>query len=211
MHPEVDRFLENEIRWKDELIALREIILESGLTEDYKWKQPCYTLEGVNVLIIGSLKASCMLSFFKGVLLADHDQLLEFAGENSQSAKLMRFRSTDEIFRLKNTILGFIRESIALETMGAKVPKGSAPEISVPDELIELWKKDKSFDKAFHMLTPGRQRAYLMHFTAAKQSATRVSRIQKFMPRIMDGKGINDCTCGLSKKMPACDGSHRMK
>jgi uncharacterized protein YdeI (YjbR/CyaY-like superfamily) len=211
MHPEVDRFLENEIRWKDELMALREIILESGLAEDYKWKQPCYTLEGVNVLIIGSLKASCMLSFFKGVLLADHDQLLEFAGENSQSAKLMRFRSTDEIFRLKNKILGFIRESIALETMGAKIPKGSAPEIPVPDELMELWKKDKSFDKAFHMLTPGRQRAYLMHFTAAKQSATRVSRIQKYIPRIMEGKGINDCTCGLSKKMPACDGSHRMK
>jgi len=211
MHPDVDRFLEKEIRWKDELMALREIILESGLTEDYKWKQPCYTHEGVNILIIGSLKASCMISFFKGVLLADHDQLLEFAGENSQSAKLMRFRSTDEILRMKNKILGFIRESIALETMGAKIPKGSAPEIPVPDELMDLWKKDKTFDRAFHMLTPGRQRAYLMHFTAAKQSETRMSRIQKYMPRIMDGKGINDCTCGLSKKMPACDGSHRMK
>jgi uncharacterized protein YdeI (YjbR/CyaY-like superfamily) len=211
MHPDVDQFLNKQYRWKEELIALREIVLESGLKEDFKWRQPCYTHEGVNILILGSFKASCMLSFFKGVLLTDQDQLLEFAGEHSQSAKLLRFRSVDEINRIKNKIQSFIKESIALETMGAKIPKGKAQEIPVPNELKDAWKQDKAFDKAFHMLTPGRQRAYLMFFTAAKQTETRLGRIQKYMPRIMDGKGINDCTCGLSQKMPACDGSHRMK
>jgi uncharacterized protein YdeI (YjbR/CyaY-like superfamily) len=211
MHSDVDQFLEKQTRWKDELVALRNIMLESGLREEFKWKQPCYTHEGVNIVILGSFKASCVLSFFKGVLLNDQDQALEFAGEHSQSAKLLRFTSLDEILRQKNKILSFINESILLENMGAKITKGFAQEIAVPDELKEAWKKDKTFEKAFHLLTPGRQRAYLMFFSAAKQSETRMSRIKKYIPRIIDGKGINDCTCGLSKKMPACDGSHRFK
>jgi len=100
MHPDVDQFLEKETRWKQELIALREIMLEAGLNEEYKWKQPCYTYEGVNILIIGSLKSSFILSFFKGVLLKDPSQILEFAGENSQTAKLIRFKSASDIERL---------------------------------------------------------------------------------------------------------------
>ena len=211
MHPSVDQFLEKETRWKEELSALREIVLSTGLTEEYKWKQPCYTHEGSNVLILGSFKASCVISFFKGALLNDKDGLLEFAGEHSQSAKLLRFTSVEEVVRLKHKILGFIKAAIELENMGVKVPKGSAPELLIPDELKEKWKKDNAFEKAFLSLSPGRQRAYLMFFTAAKQPATRMTRIEKYIPRILQGKGINDCVCGLSKKMPGCDGSHRFK
>lgn len=209
MHPDVDQFLEKETRWKQELIALREIILETGLTEDYKWRQPCYTQEGVNILILGSFKASCMLSFFKGVLLKDPSQLLEFAGENSQTAKLIRFTSISEIERLKPLILSYIKEAIMLEMMGVKVQKNESANPLVPIELNQTWDSNPEFKHAFQSLTPGRQRAYLMFFTAAKQSATRMDRIQKYIPRILEGKGINDCTCGLSKRMPGCDGSHK--
>jgi uncharacterized protein YdeI (YjbR/CyaY-like superfamily) len=135
--------------------------------------------------------------------------MLEFPGENSQSAKLLRFTSIEDIKRLKPTILQYIREAIALEEMGAKVKTGEAPAQPLPEELLQAWKADKPFHQAFEALTPGRQRAYLMFFNAAKQSATRTERIGKYRSRILDGKGMNDCICGLSKKMPGCDGSHK--
>jgi uncharacterized protein YdeI (YjbR/CyaY-like superfamily) len=209
MHPEVDRFLEKETKWKEELNALREIALHSGLTEELKWKQPCYTYLDNNILILGSFKASCVISFFKGGLLKDTSQILEFAGENSQSAKLIRFTSIKDINRLKPIVLAYIKEAVMLEEMGAKVQKNNSTSIPVPDELENIMSSHIEFKKAFQSLTPGRQRAYLMFFAAAKQSSTRIERIQKYMPRILDGKGINDCICGLSKKMPGCDGSHR--
>jgi uncharacterized protein YdeI (YjbR/CyaY-like superfamily) len=111
---------------------------------------------------------------------------------------------------LKPTILQYIREAIALEEMGAKVKTAETPAQPLPEELLQVWKADKIFKQAFEALTPGRQRAYLMFFNAAKQSATRIERIGKFRSRILDGKGMNDCICGLSKKMPGCDGSHKL-
>lgn len=210
MHPEVDQLIERESKWKPEIIMLREIVLESGLTEDFKWKQACYTHNGQNVIIIGSFKASCVLSFLKGVLLRDESQILEFPGENSQSAKLLRFTSVEDVKRSKPTILQYIREAIALEEMGAKVKTAETPTQPLPEELLQVWKADKIFKQAFEALTPGRQRAYLMFFNAAKQSATRIERIGKYRSRILDGKGMNDCICGLSKKMPGCDGSHKI-
>jgi uncharacterized protein YdeI (YjbR/CyaY-like superfamily) len=210
MHPDVDQFLEKETRWKQELIALREIMLEAGLNEEYKWKQPCYTYEGVNILIIGSLKSSFILSFFKGVLLKDPSQILEFAGENSQTAKLIRFKSASDIERLKPVLNTYIKEAMLMELMGVKVPKSETAIPLVPVELNQAWDSHPQFKKAFQSLTPGRQRAYLLFFTAAKQSSTRSERIQKYMSRILEGKGINDCTCGLSKRMPGCDGSHKI-
>ena len=209
MHPEVDQLIEKETNWKQEIMLLREIVNESALTEDYKWKQACYTYHGSNVVIIGSFKSSCVLSFLKGVLLKDEAQLLQFPGENSQSAKLLRFTSKEDIIRLKPQILSYIREAIALEEMGAKVDTSATPAQPIPDELNLIFDNDQSFRHAFESLTAGRQRAYLMFFNAAKQSATRTDRILKFRPRILDGKGMNDCICGLSKKMPGCDGSHK--
>ncbi len=209
MHPEVDQLMERETSWKQEMSLLREIILETGLTETYKWKQACYTYNGSNVVILGSFKSSCVISFLKGVLLKDEAQLLQFPGENSQSAKLLRFTSIEEVTRLKPQILSYIREAIELEEMGAKVDTSSTPPQPVPDELNKIFDGDAAFRNAFELLTAGRQRAYLMFFNAAKQSATRTDRILKFRPRILDGKGMNDCICGLSKKMPGCDGSHK--
>jgi uncharacterized protein YdeI (YjbR/CyaY-like superfamily) len=209
MHPEVDQLIEKESNWKQEMMLLREIVNESALTEDYKWKQACYTYHGSNVVIIGSFKSSCVLSFLKGVLLKDEAQLLQFPGENSQSAKLLRFTSKEDIIRLKPQILSYIREAIAFEEIGAKVDTSSTPAQPIPDEMNLIFDNDNSFKNAFESLTAGRQRAYLMFFNAAKQSATRTDRILKFRPRILDGKGMNDCICGLSKKMPGCDGSHK--
>lgn len=209
MHPEVDQYLEKEKNWKNELTLLREIVQESGLTEEFKWRQPCYTHLGSNIAILGSFKASCVISFFKGVLLRDEANHLQFAGENSQSAKLLRFTSVDEVLNFKSLIISYLKEAVQLEEMGAKVNMESTPIQPIPEELSIIWEQDKSFKKAFELLTPGRQRAYLMFFNAAKQSATKIDRIQKYISRIMDGKGINDCVCGLSKKMPGCDGSHK--
>jgi uncharacterized protein YdeI (YjbR/CyaY-like superfamily) len=209
MHPEVDQLMEIEKNWKQEMLLLREIVLESRLTEDFKWKQACYTFNGNNVIILGSFKSSCVISFLKGVLLKDESQLLQFPGENSQSAKLLRFTSSEEIIRLKPQILSYIREAIVLEEMGAKVDTSTTPSQPVPDELVNCFEADTNFKEAFESLTTGRQRAYLIFFNAAKQSATKTDRINKYKSRILSGKGINDCVCGLSKKMPGCDGSHK--
>lgn len=209
MHPEVDQLMERETTWKKEMMLLREIVLESRLSEDFKWKQACYTFNGSNLVILGSFKSSCVVSFLKGVLLKDEAQLLEFAGENSQSAKLLRFTSIEEIIRLKPQILSFIREAIILEEMGAKVDTSTTPSQPVPEELVKCFESDNAFKEAFESLTTGRKRAYLMFFNAAKQSATKTDRINKYKSRILTGKGINDCVCGLSKKMPGCDGSHK--
>ncbi len=207
--PEVDAFLKQSADWRDELTALRGIVLECGLTEAWKWRAPCYTVDDGNVVILGRLKDGCTLSFFKGALLKDPKHLLEKPGPNTQAARVMRFTDVSKIKKLTPTLKALIREAAALEKSGAKVETGNAPKLDTPDELQSRFDEDPAFHEAFEALTPGRQRAYLMHFAAAKQSATRASRIDKCTARILDGKGLNDCTCGLSKRMPACDGSHK--
>ncbi len=207
MNPVVDTFISKVKRFKPELELLRAILLECGLTEELKWHQPCYTFAGTNIIIISEFKDHCVISFLKGVLLSDTEKLLVSPGGNSQSVRFMKFTSVDRIIELEVVIKRYIFEAIEIEKAGLKVElKSDHPR---PEELIAQFEIDPEIKKTFEALTPGRQRAYNMHFADAKQSATRIARIEKFRPRILNGKGMNDCVCGMSKRMPSCDGSHK--
>jgi uncharacterized protein YdeI (YjbR/CyaY-like superfamily) len=209
MKTDVDQFFDSLKSGKESLQLLRKILQETVLVEAFKRKQPCYTHKGKNVIILAGLKDHVVISFFKGALLDDKNALLQKAGENSQSARIIRFYNLDEVKNRMPQIKQLIKESIKVEDIGKQTEKDESFFIEKPSELIDLFKKDKKFDKAFHQLTPGRQRAYLMFFTAAKQTETRNSRIEKYKDRILKGFGFNDCVCGLSKRMPNCDGSHK--
>lgn len=191
-HPKVDAYLEKATRWRAEMSSLRALLLASGLTEELKWYQPVYTHEGNNVAIISSFKEHCIIGFFKGALLKDEQQLLSVPGENTQSSRFFKFTSAQEITKLKPTIKTYIQEAIEVQKAGLKVEFKKISERAIPEELQQRFKKQPSLKKAFESLTPGRQRAYLMHFSSPKQSATRVSRIEKCVPRIMEGKGLTD-------------------
>jgi uncharacterized protein YdeI (YjbR/CyaY-like superfamily) len=191
MHPEVDSFIRKAKQWQDEMETLRAIVLSAKLDEDLKWSKPCYTHENRNIAIIQPFKGCLGFMFFKGELLKDPKGILKDNGPNSQSARRMEFTSSAEITRLKATIKAYIKEAIAIEESGQKVAIKKNPE-PVPDELKEFFKKKPALKKAFEALTPGRQRAYILHFSSAKQSATRVSRIEKCIALILDGKGLND-------------------
>ena len=192
MKPTVEELIEKSKNWKEELTKLRSIVLDCGLTEEVKWYQPCYSFNGSNLIILGSFKDFCTLSFFKGVLLKDEQKILEFAGQNTQSAKIIKFTNLHQINELESVLKDYIKEMIALEKSGSKVTFKTIEEQKLPEELEEIFSQDKDFEKAFISLTPGRQRAYLLHFSSAKQSATRISRIEKAMPQIFAGKGLND-------------------
>jgi uncharacterized protein YdeI (YjbR/CyaY-like superfamily) len=208
-NPQVEDFLSKTKRWTEELIQLRRIILSCGLEEDFKWRNPCYTFQGNNIIILGEFKEYCAFSFFKGALLGDPEHLLQKPGENSQSTRLIKFTNVAEILRLEPILNAYIFEALEVEKAGLKVALKSNSELDFAVELLEKMEQDVAFKTAFEALTPGRQRAYNMFFTAAKQSETRLARIGKYEQRILSGKGINDCVCGLSKKMPGCDGSHK--
>ncbi len=208
-HPKVEEFLSKAHRWPNELLQFRRIILDCGLEEDFKWRNPCYTFHGNNIIILGEFKDYCAFSFFKGVLLADTEHLLQKPGENSQSVRLFKFKNIEEILRLEPIIKTYIYEALEVDKIGLKVELKSNTELEFPEELLLKMDADAAFKKAFEALTPGRQRAYNLFFTGSKQSATRLSRIDKYIDRIMQGKGINDCICGFSKRMPNCDGSHK--
>ncbi len=210
MNPKVDAFLVSCKSWKAEMTLLREIVLSSELNEEFKWGKPCYEFEQSNVLSITPLKESCALAFFKGALMKDDKKILVKPGENTQAGRWIKFTSVAEILKLKNVLKAYIKEAIEVEKKGLKLAP-TDNELVYPDELQKIFNENKKFNAAFHSLTQGRQRAYNMFFSAPKQSGTRITRIEKYMQRILDGKGINDCTCGLSKKMPACDGSHKYK
>ena len=208
MNMKVGSYISKLKTWKAEMEALRAILHEFPLTEELKWGKPCYTFENSNIIIIQGFKEYCCLLFFKGALLKDAKGLLVKPGENTQGGRLIKFKTVQEITKLKAPIKSYIKEAIEVEKLGLKI-EPMDKELVLPDELLAIFKKNAPFKKAFNALTPGRQRAYNMFFTAAKQSATRETRIEKYKKQILDGKGINDCTCGLSLKMPYCDGSHR--
>lgn len=208
MNPKVDDFIENTKQWKDEYIIMRKIVLDCGLIEELKWGQPCYTFQNSNIIILGGFKDNCIISFLKGALLNDADNLLVKAGQNTQSARVIRFTNVQQIIDLAVTIKTYIFEAIEVEKAGLKIEK-SKEKLLLAEELKEKMNQDKAFKTAFEKLTPGRQRAYNMFISEAKQSSTRVTRIEKYIPRILAGKGINDCICGKSKRMPNCDGSHK--
>lgn len=209
MNPKVDDFISNAKKWQPEIEQLRLLLLDCGLTEEFKWRNPCYTFQGNNVVLIGSFKEYCALSFFKGTLLQDSNGLLSKPGENSQAVRFFKFTNLQEIQELKPIIKNYIYEAIELEKAGLKVIFKSNAKLELVEELQIALDKNPSLKIAFKALTPGRQRAYDLYFSAAKQSKTRETRIENYIPRILDGKGFNDCICGLSKKMPNCDGSHK--
>lgn len=192
MKPTVEEIISKEKNWKDELTKLRSIVLSCGLNEEVKWYQPCYSFKGTNLIILGSFKEFCTLSFFKGVLLEDEKKILEFPGQNTQSSKIVKFTNVQQINNLEGTLKDYIKEMIELEKSGAKVVFKKKEEQKIPEELEEIFNQDKNFEKAFRALTPGRQRAYLLHFSSAKQSSTRITRIEKLKPKIFEGKGLND-------------------
>lgn len=209
MDSKVSEFIANQSKWSKELQALRDIALACGLTETFKWRAPCYTLKDKNIVILGAFKDYCCFSFFKGVLLKDSEGILKKQGENTQSGRIIPFTEASEISRLSPILKAYIFEAIEVEKSGVKVEYSKPDELELPDELVTAFQKNPSFKKAFENLTPGRQKGYLLFFSGAKQSATRASRIEKYRSRILDGKGIHDCVCGHSKKMPSCDGSHK--
>tara|TARA_R110001592_G_scaffold32029_1_gene112365 strand:+ start:479 stop:1123 length:645 start_codon:yes stop_codon:yes gene_type:complete len=209
MIPEVDEYIEKNEAWQEELRALRAIALDCQLAETLKWRVPCYTFQGKNVIMLGRFKEYCALSFMKGALLKDSQKILELPGENTRSGRVIRFTTAQKIAEMAPILTAYIEEAVAVEIAGLKVDFSENRNLDYPEELQARLDELPALEKAFDALTPGRKRAYVMHFAAAKQSTTRASRVEKFMPRILDGKGLNDCTCGHSKKMPQCDGSHK--
>ena len=177
--------------WTKELKKLRSIVLDCGLTEELKWGVPCYTFQGKNVLMVSAFKEYCALSFLKGILLLDEKDILQAPGKNSQSSRVIRFSNIQEIIKLENLIKSYIFEAIEVEKAGLKVEFKKNPE-PVPDELQNILEEDSLLKTAFDELTPGRQRGYIIYFSQPKQSKTRVERIIKCIPKILNGEGLND-------------------
>ncbi|MCF8299257.1 MAG: DUF1801 domain-containing protein [Saprospiraceae bacterium] len=209
MNEDVNKYINGLEKWKAELTKLRGIILESGLKEEFKWMHPCYTDNGKNIVLIHEFKDYCAILFHKGALLKDPENLLIQQTENVQSARQIRFTELLEIEELELTLKNYIQEAIGNEKSGKKVEKKKTTDFEMPEELEQKFKENPDFEKAFKNLTAGRQRGYLLHFAKPKQSRTITSTIEKNMQKIMDGYGLNDCVCGLSKRKPNCDGSHK--
>lgn len=191
MNLDVEKFVEKSKQWREEIVKLRRLLLRTTLEEDFKWRLPCYTHMGNNVVIIQPFKACLGLMFFKGSLLKDPKKLLVDNGPNSQAAKRLEFRSVEEIADRAATIRSYISEAMKIEDSGQKVDFKRTPQ-ELPAELKKMFSEKPKFKRAFEALTPGRQRAYLLHFSGAKQSATRQSRIKKYISHILEGKGISD-------------------
>ncbi|MEZ4971090.1 MAG: YdeI family protein [Flavobacteriaceae bacterium] len=193
MNPKVvDRFLDRAKKWKLEMTLLREICRDCGLTEEFKWMHPCYTFQEKNVVLIHGFKEYCALLFHKGVLLKDTDKILIQQTENVQSARQIRFTGLQEIRDLKSTIKAYIFEAMEVERAGLEVPMKKTSDFNIPDEFKKALDNDPDLKTAFQSLTPGRQRGYLLYFSQAKQSATRTNRVEKHIPKILQGKGLND-------------------
>ncbi|HEY9773643.1 MAG TPA: YdeI/OmpD-associated family protein [Planktothrix sp.] len=190
-NPAVDRFINKATSWKEEFEKMREIALDCHLTEELKWGKPCYTLDGSIIFIIGGFKEHCGLLFFKGALMKDEKGILHKPGENSNAGRRTEFTSLSEIARNASTLKAYIGEAIEIEKSGAKPPPRSK-ELEIPAELQDKFEAKPAFKKAFYALTPGRQRAYILFFSSAKQSATRVTRIEKYVKQILAGKGMMD-------------------
>jgi uncharacterized protein YdeI (YjbR/CyaY-like superfamily) len=192
MNPKVDAYIGRTKNWQKELEELRRITLDCGLTEELKWGCPCYTFQNKNIVLIHVFKEYCALLFFKGALLKDPNGILIQQTENVQVARQVRFTNVREIVKLKPALKAFIFEAIEVEKAGVKAPLKKTAEFNMPEEFKNKLDKKPALKKAFAALTPGRQRAYLLYFSAPKQSKTRESRIEKYMPQILKGEGLND-------------------
>ena len=192
LNPKVDVYLTKATKWQPEMKKLRSIILSCQLTEELKWAKPAYTFQKKNVVIIIALKDHCALAFCKGALLKDANRLLTNIGENTQVSRWIKFSSVRAIAEMEPVLKAYIHEAIAAEKAGLEVTYKKTADFPVPEELKNKLEKSPSLKTAFDALTPGRQRGYLLYFSAAKQSKTRTSRIEKCTPQILKGKGLND-------------------
>jgi uncharacterized protein YdeI (YjbR/CyaY-like superfamily) len=192
MNPKVDFYFNKAKNWEPEIRQLRLITLNCGLTEELKWGCPCYTYQKSNIVLIHVFKEYCALLFFKGSLLNDPENILIQQTKNVQVARQIRFTSVQEIVKMKTILKTYIYEAIEVEKAGLKVILKKTTEFTMPEEFKNKLNKTAALKKAFHALTPGRQRAYLLYFSAPKQSKTRESRIEKSAPQILKGKGLNE-------------------
>ena len=191
-NPGVDFFFNKPSKWQDAFIKLRAICLDSGLQEELKWGKPCYTLKGNNVVLMHGFKEYCALLFHKGVLLKDPQGILIQQTTNVQAARQIRFTSVEEIINQEDTLKAYINDAIAVEKSGQQIEMKKTSQYSIPDEFQQALDGDYALREAFSALTPGRQRGYLLYFSSAKQSKTRISRIEKCIPKIFDGLGLDD-------------------
>lgn len=192
MNSKVDGYLKEAEKWRAEMGKLREIILESGLTEELKWGKPCYTFRDSNVVLIIGFKEYFALLFTKGALLKDPKGILTQQTENVQAARIVRFTHLREIEERKTILKAYLKEAVEVEKAGLKVTYKTVSEFKVPEEFQNKLDKNPPLRKAFTALTPGRQKGYLLYFSAAKQAKTRESRIEKYAPQILKGKGLDD-------------------
>ena len=189
-HPDVDAYLDACDQWPEEIRALRPLLLASGLEEHIKWGKPCYAVDDANVAIIQEFSDDLALMFFKGILLEDPADLLEEVGPNSHAARRMMFRSVEDVTDRADVVASYVSQAIAVEQAGTALPP--RPEEELAEELQERLASDSELAVAFDELTPGRQREYNLHVSGAKQAATRQRRVDKIVPRILDGKGLRD-------------------
>jgi len=192
MNPKVDTFLDKAKKWKDEFEKLRAICLDCGLNEEYKWMHPCYTYNNSNVVLIHGFKEYCALLFHKGSFLKDTHGILIQQTENVQAARQIRFTNVKEIIELESVLKSYIFQAIEVEKAGLKVELKKTKEFEMAEEFKQKLEELPALKTAFKAMTPGRQRAYLLHFSQPKQSKTRESRIEKYIPHILAGKGLND-------------------
>jgi uncharacterized protein YdeI (YjbR/CyaY-like superfamily) len=192
MNPKVDVFLSKAQKWQEETEKLRMTILDCHLKEEFKWGKPCYTFQNSNIVIIQAFKEYCALMFFKGALLNDVNGILIKIGENTQAMRQIRFTSVREIVEMESILKAYIYEAIEVEKAGLKMDFKKTSDYTIPKEFQNKLDKIPAVKIAFDALTPGRQRAYILYFSTPKQSTTRESRIEKYIPQILNGKGLND-------------------
>jgi uncharacterized protein YdeI (YjbR/CyaY-like superfamily) len=192
MNPTIDWFFNKTSKWQEAYAELRAIALECKLTEELKWGCPCYTNEKSNIALIHGFKDYCALLFMQGALLKDPKKILVQQTQNVQSARQIRFKSAEEILKNKSTIKSYLKEAVLLDKAGLKVELKKTTEYKIPEEFKTVLDDMPELKTAFNSLTPGRQRGYLLHFSAAKQSKTREARIEKYLQHILDGKGLDD-------------------
>ncbi|EIA19392.1 YdeI/OmpD-associated family protein [Listeria fleischmannii] len=192
MNPKIDEYLSHVKQWYSESEKLRSILLDCGLTEELKWGKPCYTFDGKNIVIIQGFKAYLALLFFKGSLVQDPHHILVKTGENTIVGRQIRFTSLADVEKLQEIIPKYINDAIEVEKRGETVQKQAPKEIPIPPEFQEKLDEDATLKEAFFSLTPGRQRGYIRHFAEPKQSKTKIARIEKYIPKILSGKGLMD-------------------
>lgn len=192
MNPKVNFFFNKSTKWKEEYARLRTIALDCGLSEELKWGCPCYVSDNSNIVLIHGFKEYCAYLFFKGALLKDAKHILVQQTENVQVARQIRFTHVDEINDMESVLKAYIREAIKVENAGVKIPLKKTSEFTMAKEFQNVLDKTPAVKKAFNALTPGRQRGYLLYFSSAKQAKTREARIEKYIPQILKGKGLDD-------------------